>query len=164
MSAKHFAFTFLGDHHTLTTRHNQHAWMSTQANAETNFFFSSGTVAERPCSQNQYVEDHQERERFVAGIDQSTNSSESRRGHGWRRSSFIPIQSWRRLRAGRRLGISTRCDQGRQTAKEFVTYGMPDDWANYGEVIKAFKSSLGVTDGKHTDTDMSSLEEIARHV
>ena len=49
-----------------------------------------------------------------------------------------------------------------EQAKEIITYGMPDDWANYGEVIKAFQASLGVTDGKHTDTDMSSLEEITK--
>lgn len=49
-----------------------------------------------------------------------------------------------------------------EQAKELQTYGMPDDWANYGEVYKAFWTSLGITDGKHTDTDMSSLEEITK--
>jgi len=49
-----------------------------------------------------------------------------------------------------------------EQSKELQTYGMPDDWANYGEVYKAFWASLGVTDGKHTDTDMSSLEEITK--
>jgi putative spermidine/putrescine transport system substrate-binding protein len=49
-----------------------------------------------------------------------------------------------------------------EQAKEIVTYGIPDDWANYGEVFKAFQTKLGVTDGKHTDTDMSSLEEITK--
>ena len=44
-----------------------------------------------------------------------------------------------------------------EQAQEIVTYGMPDDWANYGEVFKGFQASLGVTDGKHIDTDMSSL-------
>lgn len=47
-------------------------------------------------------------------------------------------------------------------AQEIVTYGIPDDWANYGEIFKAFQASLGITDGKHTDTDMSSLEEITK--
>jgi putative spermidine/putrescine transport system substrate-binding protein len=49
-----------------------------------------------------------------------------------------------------------------EQAKELITYGMPDDWANYGDVYKAFWTSLGITDGKHTDTDMSSLEEITK--
>lgn len=49
-----------------------------------------------------------------------------------------------------------------EQAKELVTYGMPDDWANYGEVYAAFWQSLGITDGVHTDTDMSSLEEITK--
>ena len=49
-----------------------------------------------------------------------------------------------------------------EQAKEIVTYGIPDDWANYGEVFKAFQASLGVTDGTHVDTDMSSLQEITK--
>src|SRR5262245_983157 len=49
-----------------------------------------------------------------------------------------------------------------EQAKEIITYGIPDDWANYGEVFKAFQTKLGVADGKHTDTDMSSLEEITK--
>src|SRR5215207_288542 len=52
--------------------------------------------------------------------------------------------------------------QAAEQAQEIVTYGMPDDWANYGEVFKNFQKSLGITDGKHTDTDMSSLEEITK--
>lgn len=50
-------------------------------------------------------------------------------------------------------------DKAKEQAKEFITYGIPDDWANYGESIKEFCASLGVTCA-HTDTDMSSLEEI----
>ena len=50
-----------------------------------------------------------------------------------------------------------------EQAREVVTYGMPDDWANYGDVIKGFWASLGVTDGTHIDTDMSSLEEITKY-
>jgi putative spermidine/putrescine transport system substrate-binding protein len=49
-----------------------------------------------------------------------------------------------------------------EQAQELTTYGMPDDWANYGEVFRSFQASLGITDGKHTDTDMSSLEEITK--
>jgi putative spermidine/putrescine transport system substrate-binding protein len=49
-----------------------------------------------------------------------------------------------------------------EQAQELTTYGMPDDWANYGEVFKNFQASLGITDGKHTDTDMTSLEEITK--
>src|SRR5215207_4493210 len=49
-----------------------------------------------------------------------------------------------------------------EQAQEIVTYGMPDDWANYGEVFKGFQASLGVTNGTHVDTDMSSLEEITK--
>lgn len=52
--------------------------------------------------------------------------------------------------------------QAAEQAQEIITYGMPADWANYGEVFKGFQASLGVTDGKHTDTDMSSLEEITK--
>jgi putative spermidine/putrescine transport system substrate-binding protein len=49
-----------------------------------------------------------------------------------------------------------------EQVQEIITYGMPDDWANYGEVFTGFQASLGVTDGKHTDTDMSFLEEITK--
>ncbi len=49
-----------------------------------------------------------------------------------------------------------------EQAQEIITYGMPDDWANYGEVFTGFQQSLGISDGKHTDTDMSSLEEITK--
>ena len=49
-----------------------------------------------------------------------------------------------------------------EQAQEIITYGMPDDWANYGDVFTGFQKSLGITDGKHTDTDMSSLEEITK--
>jgi putative spermidine/putrescine transport system substrate-binding protein len=52
--------------------------------------------------------------------------------------------------------------KAKEQAQEIITYGIPDDWANYGEVFKAFQTSLAVTGGKHTDTDMSSLEEITK--
>src|SRR3954453_13067734 len=50
--------------------------------------------------------------------------------------------------------------KAKDQASEIITYGIPDDWANYGEVFKSFQTKLGVTGGKDTDTDMSSLEEI----
>ena len=50
----------------------------------------------------------------------------------------------------------------KEQAQEIITYGIPDDWANYGDVFKGFQAWLGVTDGKHVDTDMSSLEEITK--
>lgn len=40
-----------------------------------------------------------------------------------------------------------------------VSYGMPDTWANLGEIWKIFTEKYGVT---HTDTDMSSAEELAK--
>lgn len=49
-----------------------------------------------------------------------------------------------------------------EQAQEIVTYGMPNDWANYGEVFTGFQAMLGVEDGTHVDTDMSSLEEITK--
>jgi putative spermidine/putrescine transport system substrate-binding protein len=52
--------------------------------------------------------------------------------------------------------------RAREQASEVVTYGMPDDWANYGESIQAFCLKLGASGCKHTDTDMSSNEEITR--
>lgn len=49
----------------------------------------------------------------------------------------------------------------KEQVKDFVTYGMPDDWANYGEVRKKFAEKYGFT-FQHQDTDMSSLEEITK--
>jgi putative spermidine/putrescine transport system substrate-binding protein len=40
-----------------------------------------------------------------------------------------------------------------------VSYGMPDTWANYEEIWKTFTEKYGIT---HTDTDMSSAEELAK--
>jgi putative spermidine/putrescine transport system substrate-binding protein len=40
-----------------------------------------------------------------------------------------------------------------------VSLGMPDDWANWGAIWKAVSEKYGVT---HTDTDMSSAEELAK--
>ncbi|WP_058601932.1 extracellular solute-binding protein [Aureimonas ureilytica] len=46
-------------------------------------------------------------------------------------------------------------------AAEFVSYGMPDSWANYGEVLQKMAAKYGFTIN-HVDTDMSSLEEITK--
>jgi putative spermidine/putrescine transport system substrate-binding protein len=51
----------------------------------------------------------------------------------------------------------------KEQAQEIVTYGIPDDWANYGEVFTGFQAFLGVENGTHVDTDMSSLEEITKY-
>lgn len=53
-------------------------------------------------------------------------------------------------------------EKAKAQATEFVTYGMPDDWANYGEIIRAFGTMLGI-EIEHTDTDMSSMEEITKY-
>jgi putative spermidine/putrescine transport system substrate-binding protein len=51
--------------------------------------------------------------------------------------------------------------KAKEQAKDYITYGMPDDWANYGEVLQLFMKKYGF-ELKHTDTDMSSLEEITK--
>jgi putative spermidine/putrescine transport system substrate-binding protein len=51
--------------------------------------------------------------------------------------------------------------KAKEQAADYQTYGMPDDWANYGEVRKQFAAKYGLT-FKHADTDMSSLEEITK--
>src|SRR5690242_21736775 len=47
-------------------------------------------------------------------------------------------------------------------AADFQTYGMPDDWANYGGVLAAFAEHYGF-DLHRTDTDMTSMEEITKY-
>lgn len=42
--------------------------------------------------------------------------------------------------------------------KEIVTYGLPNDWVNYGGIWKIFETTYGI---KHTDTDMSSGQIVA---
>lgn len=42
---------------------------------------------------------------------------------------------------------------------KIVSYGMPDAWANYGEIWGNFTKTNGIT---HSDTDMTSAEEIAK--
>lgn len=50
-----------------------------------------------------------------------------------------------------------------QAAQGMITYGLPDDWANYGESLKQFCAHHQFTSCNHTDTDMSSNEEITRY-
>jgi putative spermidine/putrescine transport system substrate-binding protein len=40
---------------------------------------------------------------------------------------------------------------------QYVSYGMSDDWVNFGTIFEAIQSKYGL---KHTDTDMTSAEEI----
>src|SRR5438552_3221485 len=49
-----------------------------------------------------------------------------------------------------------------QAAQGIITYGLPDDWANYGESLKQFCAHYQFSSCNHTDTDMSSNEEITR--
>jgi len=49
-----------------------------------------------------------------------------------------------------------------EQAKDFQTYGMPDDWANYSGVLAAFAEKYGFVLGR-TDTDMTSMEEITKY-
>jgi putative spermidine/putrescine transport system substrate-binding protein len=49
-----------------------------------------------------------------------------------------------------------------EQARDFQTYGMPDDWANYGGVLKAFAEKYGF-ELTRTDTDMTSMEEITKY-
>ena len=44
---------------------------------------------------------------------------------------------------------------------QFQSYGMPDSWANYGEVVQKLGLRYGFK-ADHTDTDMNSLEEITK--
>lgn len=44
---------------------------------------------------------------------------------------------------------------------KIVSYGLPDNWANWGESWQAFTKKYGLI---HEDTDMSSAEEIAKFI
>lgn len=72
------------------------------------------------------------------------------------------LPSWKAAAQDDAWSAAPDAAKAMEQAQEIITYGIPDDWANYGEVFTAFQASLGVTDGKHTDTDMSSLEEITK--
>lgn len=52
-------------------------------------------------------------------------------------------------------------EAAKMQAAEFISYGMPDNWANYGEVLQKMAAANGFT-LNHIDTDMSSLEEITK--
>ena len=49
-------------------------------------------------------------------------------------------------------------EQAKKEGK-YVTYGQPDDWANWKGVFEKFNSIFGNT---RVDTDMSSAEEITK--
>ncbi len=53
--------------------------------------------------------------------------------------------------------------KAKEQAKTFATYGMPNDWANYGESIAAFCAKYGFecNPNRSLGEDMSSAEEIA---
>lgn len=44
-----------------------------------------------------------------------------------------------------------------------ITYGLPDDWANYGGSLKQFCAKYQIAGCTHTDTDMTSGEEIQKY-
>ena len=46
---------------------------------------------------------------------------------------------------------------GAKQEGKLVSYGMSDDWVNFENIFKAIETKYGV---KHTDTDMTSAEEI----
>jgi putative spermidine/putrescine transport system substrate-binding protein len=50
-------------------------------------------------------------------------------------------------------------EAGARKEGTIVSLGCPDDWANWGDQWKAITAKYGVT---HTDTDMSSAEELAK--
>ena len=48
---------------------------------------------------------------------------------------------------------------GAKQEGKLVSYGMSDDWVNFENIFKAIETKYGV---KHTDTDMTSAEEITQ--
>lgn len=52
-------------------------------------------------------------------------------------------------------------EAARREAAVYTTYGMPDTWANYGEVLQLMAQKYGYS-YQHVDTDMSSMEEILK--
>jgi len=79
-------------------------------------------------------------------------SCASKPGEETSKSGGLTLEDWSK---------PANVEQAREQVKEFVTYGMPDDWANYGEVRKKFAEKYGF-EFQHQDTDMSSLEEITK--
>lgn len=53
--------------------------------------------------------------------------------------------------------------KAKEQGQTITTYGMPDDWANYGEQIKTFCTKYQIAGCNHVDTDMTSAEEIQRY-
>ncbi len=49
--------------------------------------------------------------------------------------------------------------EGAKREGKLVSYGMSDDWVNLGNIFAAIEKKYGV---KHTDTDMTSAEQITR--
>jgi putative spermidine/putrescine transport system substrate-binding protein len=48
---------------------------------------------------------------------------------------------------------------GAKKEGQVISYGMSDDWVNLGNIWKAIEAKYGIT---HTDTDMTSAEQITR--
>ena len=66
-------------------------------------------------------------------------------------------------RTGRRSGTRPPdLAKAAEQARDFQTYGMPDDWANYGGVLEALSAKYGF-EVKRADTDMTSMEEITKY-
>jgi putative spermidine/putrescine transport system substrate-binding protein len=63
------------------------------------------------------------------------------------------------LQGGCRHQAGTTAVEASKKKVKFVTYGQPDDWANWKEMFKAFNKKHGCI---HEDTDMSSAEEIEK--
>ncbi len=76
----------------------------------------------------------------------------------------FPVAAGRRAAAYQEADWAAPPDIERaaEQAKDFQTYGMPDDWANYGGVLKAFAEKYGFEINR-TDTDMTSMEEITKY-
>ncbi|MFD1329032.1 extracellular solute-binding protein [Mycoplana ramosa] len=65
------------------------------------------------------------------------------------------------LAAGTDWAAAPDIEAARAEAKVYTSYGMPDNWANYGEVLQLMAKKYGYT-SEHIDTDMSSMEEILK--
>ena len=52
-------------------------------------------------------------------------------------------------------------EKAKAEGQQFVSYGMPDSWANYGEVLQKLAAHYGFK-LEHSDTDMNSLEEVTK--
>ncbi len=52
-------------------------------------------------------------------------------------------------------------EKAKMQGAQFTSYGMPDSWANYGEVLQKMAGHYGFALA-HSDTDMNSLEEVTK--